>query len=135
MACRDVKTFQMLFSVSQLFPPSSVSSYCMESANPTKLHFCTSHFSHKGLQKEGRLRGHFSSGNVFPFVKKKGVRGDKTFANSLRFVGPKLLGGMIDHITSFIIESVSKKTDYFKKKFRCENDRKGHLAPNNRVIF
>ena len=88
----------------------------MESANPTKLHFCTSHFSHKGLQKEGRLRGHFSSGNVFPFVKKKGVRGDKTFANSLRFVGPKLLGGMIDHITSFIIESVSKKTDYFKKK-------------------
>ena len=109
----------------------------MESANPTKLHFCTSHFSHKGLQKEGRLRGHFSSGNVFPFVKKKGVRGDKTFANSLRFVGPKLLGGMIDHITSFIIESVSKKTDYFKRSSVVNMTEKDIwlLSPNNRVIF
>ena len=104
VACRDVKTFQMLFSVSQLFPPpSSVSSYCMESANPTKLHFCTQHFSHKGLQKEREAQGTLFFRECLPLCQEKRGKGDETFANSLRFVGPKMLGGMNDQIWTQLV--------------------------------
>ena len=37
--------------------------------------------------------------------------------------------------TSFVIESVSKKTDYFRKSSVVNMTEKGHLATNNRVIF
>ena len=76
VACRDVKTFQMLFSVSQLSPHLSLLTV-WKVPTPQNCIFVHSIFRIRGCRKKGKLRGHFSSGNVFPFVKKKGVRETK----------------------------------------------------------